>query len=241
MTDIASPTVNHRIPSHALIPFIVLTFAITWGLVGLYIVAPERASAILGDISGTHPVFIIATWGPAISAFILILALAGTSGFRRYLSRLALWRCSPGWLAFLVLGIPLIFAAGALVKGNLFTNPIPPDGFGALLPVMAFMMILGPIEEFGWRGLAQPILQRHVAPVVAGLLDRGNLGHLAPASLLPQRNRSKRMELHTLLLRQHRPGSHRDTPMERVTRQHPSADAVPLSTHQPALAGCTAL
>ena len=170
MTDIAGPSVNHRIPSHALIPFIALTFAITWGLVGYYIVAPERASAMFGDISGTHPVFIIATWGPAISAFILILALAGTGGFRRYLSRLTLWRCSPGWVAFLVLGIPLIFAAGALAKGNLFTHPIPPEGFGALLPVMAFMMILGPIEEFGWRGLAQPILQRHVAPVVAGLL-----------------------------------------------------------------------
>jgi hypothetical protein len=35
---------------------------------------------------------------------------------------------------------------------------------------MLFMMLfLGPIEEFGWRGVAQPILQRHVAPIWAGV------------------------------------------------------------------------
>jgi len=29
---------------------------------------------------------------------------------------------------------------------------------------------LRPIEEFGWRGVAQPILQRHMAPIWAGVL-----------------------------------------------------------------------
>ena len=32
------------------------------------------------------------------------------------------------------------------------------------------MAFLGPIEEFGWRGVAQPILQRHVAPIWAGII-----------------------------------------------------------------------
>ena len=35
---------------------------------------------------------------------------------------------------------------------------------------MFMMLLLGPIEEFGWRGLAQPLLQRHVAPIWAGLI-----------------------------------------------------------------------
>jgi membrane protease YdiL (CAAX protease family) len=36
---------------------------------------------------------------------------------------------------------------------------------------LTFMMLfLGPIEEFGWRGVAQPILQRHVAPLWAGMI-----------------------------------------------------------------------
>lgn len=170
MTDAPTSPDRVKIPSLALIPFVILTFAITWGLVGFYIFSPDQAAALLGELSGTHPAFFLAVWGPAISAFILILLIGGAGGFRRYLSRLLLWRCSPAWAAFLIIGVPLIFAAGALVKGNLLTNPIPPEGIGALLVGMGFMMILGPIEEFGWRGLAQPILQRHVAPLFAGLL-----------------------------------------------------------------------
>jgi uncharacterized protein len=29
---------------------------------------------------------------------------------------------------------------------------------------------LGPVEEFGWRGVMQPLLQRHMAPIWAGLI-----------------------------------------------------------------------
>ena len=35
---------------------------------------------------------------------------------------------------------------------------------------MAFMLILGPVEEFGWRGLALPLMQRRLAPIWAGLI-----------------------------------------------------------------------
>lgn len=170
MADILALSRPARVPSSTFFVFVALTFAITWGLVGFYIAKPEQAAALLGELSGSHPVFIAATWGPAIAAFILTLWISGFSGFRRYLTRLFLWRCPPAWVAFVIIGVPLTFAAGALVKGNLWTNPIPSGGIGALLVVMAFMMILGPVEEFGWRGLAQPILQRHVAPLFAGLL-----------------------------------------------------------------------
>jgi hypothetical protein len=32
------------------------------------------------------------------------------------------------------------------------------------------MLVLGPIEEFGWRGLALPLLQQRYAPIWAGLI-----------------------------------------------------------------------
>lgn len=159
-----------RIPSKALFAFVGLTFAITWSLIGVYIVWPDRAAALLGEISGAHPVFFLATWGPAISAFVLVAAYAGRAGLRAFLSRLLLWRCPPGWVGLVLLGIPLVFLAGSLLKGGPLLAPLPPEGVGGVVAVLVLMLFLGPVEEFGWRGLAQPILQRHVAPIWAGAL-----------------------------------------------------------------------
>ena len=158
------------VPSAAIVPFVLITFAVTWGVVGFYVIRPEDAVAWFGEISGRHPAFYLATWGPAIAAFFVVLKSGGVSGFRAFLSRLLLWRSSIGWAAFLLVGVPMTFAAGSLVKGNLLSDPFPFDSVTAALSGMVFMLFLGPIEEFGWRGVAQPILQRHMAPIWAGLL-----------------------------------------------------------------------
>ena len=39
-----------------------------------------------------------------------------------------------------------------------------------MVAILVMMLFLGPVEEFGWRGVAQPLLQRHMAPVWAGML-----------------------------------------------------------------------
>ncbi len=157
------------LPSTAILPFVLVTFAITWGLTGIYILAPDRAAGWFGPISGRHPFFVIATWAPAIAALALVLVHAGPTGLRAFAGRLTLWRCPPAWAAFLLFGVPLTFAAGALVKGTLMA-PLPGDGVTTLLGLMLLMLFLGPVEELGWRGVAQPILQRHMPPVLAGLL-----------------------------------------------------------------------
>ncbi len=169
MTEISYSRSQWKMPSIAILPFVLITFAITWGLIGIYIFYPDQSVEWFGEISSTHPFFILATWGPAFAAFIVTLIYGGFSGIRSFLSRLALWRCSLGWAAFLLIGIPLTFAAGALVKGTLM-DPLPFDNLSPLLGLMVFRLFLGPVEEFGWRGVAQPILQRHMAPIWAGLL-----------------------------------------------------------------------
>lgn len=108
--------------------------------------------------------------GADFAAFAVVLTFGGIQGARAFLSRLGLWRCPAAWASFLLLGIPLVFAAGAAVKGTLFTVPLPFDTLGAALSAMVFMLFLGPVEEFGWRGVALPILQRHMAPLWAGLI-----------------------------------------------------------------------
>ena len=158
------------IPSSALATFLGITFAITWATIGLWLLAPETAAATLGEISGSHPAFFLATWSPAIAAFVVVFLHSGLPGLRAFLSRMLLWRVSPGWLAFILVVLPLVFIAGSLIKGGPVLAPPPPEGTGAMVAVLFMMLLLGPIEEFGWRGVMQPLLQRHMAPIWAGLI-----------------------------------------------------------------------
>ncbi len=40
-----------KIPFSALLAYVGITFLITWGLIGVYIVAPDMAAATFGEIS----------------------------------------------------------------------------------------------------------------------------------------------------------------------------------------------
>ena len=168
--NFATGSLQRKVTSTSLLYFLIGTFAITWGVIGSYILFPEIAVSLFGAISGGHPLYFIATWGPAIAALTLVIATAGVPGLRRFLSRLLIWRCAPVWWFFILVGIPLVFMAGSLIKGGSLFAPLPPDGAGPMLTLMAMMLFLGPVEELGWRGVAQPILQRHMAPIWAGAL-----------------------------------------------------------------------
>ena len=170
MADITAPTRAFSVPSYALIGFFLLTFAITWGVIGMYIVAPGWASSTFGEISGSHPFFFLATWAPAFSAFVLVLTFGGVAGLKAFLSRLFVWRLSSLWVTFILIGIPVVFLIGSSLKSGPLLAPIPPEGVGAMIGISFMMLFLGPIEEFGWRGVAQPILQRHMAPIWGGMI-----------------------------------------------------------------------
>lgn len=76
------------IPGSALGLFLSATFLITWGVVGSYLVAPDLAARLFGDISGSHPLFFLATWSPAIAAFAVVYLHSGLPGLRAFLARL---------------------------------------------------------------------------------------------------------------------------------------------------------
>jgi membrane protease YdiL (CAAX protease family) len=168
----ASTTESGRqsVPFAALLPFLLISFGIAWGLLGVYLFFPEQATARFGELGASHPGFILAVWSPAVAAFAIVTYCAGLRGLRSFLSRLLLWRCPPAWYAYLFIGFPLIYFAGAAVKGNLPDTSVPFDGVAPMLAAMGFMLILGPMEEFGWRGLALPLLQRRLAPLWAALV-----------------------------------------------------------------------
>lgn len=170
MISESSTTDKIQIPFKALMPFFLVTFGLAWGIVALFILLPDRMTVLFGELTGQHPLFFLAVYAPAIAAFVIVTHYGGTLGLQKYLSRLLLWHCSKAWYAFLIFGIPLLFIGGSALKGNLFTEPFPFSSFQSLAYAMLLMAIKGPIEEFGWRGLALPLLQRKFTPFWAGLI-----------------------------------------------------------------------
>lgn len=170
MTTYTPKADGAQVPFYALVPFLLVAFGLAWGILALFIFLPDQMTELFGELTGQHPLFFLAVYAPAIAAFIGVAYYGGVGGLQRYLTRLLLWRCSWAWYAFLVIGIPLLFFSGAAMKRDLFTEPFPFSSFQALATAMLFMAIKGPVEEFGWRGLALPLLQRKFAPFWAGLI-----------------------------------------------------------------------
>ncbi len=154
----------------SLLAFFAIAFGLAWGLILLLVLAPDRVTATFGPVSAHNPLFILAVYAPALAALALVARHAGLPGLRRFLSRLLLWRCPAPYWALLLLGIPAVYLAGALIKGTAATDLLPDASPGEILAALAFMAVLGPVEEIGWRGYALPILQRHMAPLWAGLV-----------------------------------------------------------------------
>ena len=88
----------------------------------------------IGDTSPEqHGIIYLTVYAPAIAAPTIVVCRTGQSGLRRYLSRLLLWRASAAWYAFLLVGVPLFFYAGAVWKGLSGAELIPVSSLGAYL------------------------------------------------------------------------------------------------------------
>ncbi len=165
-----SSTTRAPITVGSLLPFLGIAFGLAWGILALYILLPDLMTGVFGRLTGQHPLFYLAVYAPAIAAIVIVVSKGGVAGLRRFFGRLGLWRCPPAWYAFLIVGVPLFFYGGAIIKGNLFTDPFPFSSVPALLLALFLSAIKGPVEEIGWRGFALPLLQRKLAPAWAGLV-----------------------------------------------------------------------
>ena len=150
-------------------PFLAITFGLTWGLAALLFLFYEQIVAIFGEVGPTNPLFILAVYSPGIAGVLLVWRHYGLHGLGSFFRRLTLWRAPTLWWFFLIVGIPAIVYTGAAVKGTI-DDPFPFSPWYQVLPALAMALFLGPIEEFGWRGLALPLLQRRFNPFWAGLI-----------------------------------------------------------------------
>jgi membrane protease YdiL (CAAX protease family) len=150
-------------------PFLAITFGLTWGLAALLFLFYDQIVAIFGEVSPANPLFILAVYSPGIAGVFLVWRHYGVHGLGRFFRRLTLWRASTLWWLFLIVGIPAVVFTGAAIKGTI-DDPFPFSPWYQVLPALALALFLGPIEEFGWRGLALPLLQRKFNPFWAGLI-----------------------------------------------------------------------
>ena len=152
-----------------LTPFFVITFGLTWGLAALLLFFYDQIVDIFGEVSPSNPLFILAVYAPGFAGIGLVLWHYGWKGLVSFLRRLTLWRAPLAWWVFLIAGIPVIVYAAAALNGTL-GDPSPFAPWYLVFPALAQALFLGPIEEFGWRGVALPLMQRKYSPFWAGLL-----------------------------------------------------------------------
>jgi len=150
--------------------FLGITFGLAWSILAAYLFLNPRATRWFGALSGSHPLFYLAVYAPAIAALILTARHAGWSGVRGLLSRFCILRAPRGWILFVLAGIPVPFFIGAVLLDHPGPGQGPSASAGQLFVAALLMLIKGPVEEIGWRGFALPLLQRRMRPLWAALV-----------------------------------------------------------------------
>lgn len=153
-----------------LLSFLALTFGLSWGPMSLFMLFADQFTLLFGEMSSSNPLFLLAVYAPGLSGIFLIWYHYGLKGLGSFFRRLVFWRAPIQWWLFLLLGIPAIVYAAAAIKGTI-TEPFRFAPWYMMFPALVQSLLLGPMgEEFGWRGLALPLLQRRFSPFWASLI-----------------------------------------------------------------------
>ena len=152
-----------RIARYPVLAFVAIAYALSWTAWAVGYGLFDGRGAI-----GTA-CFLLGGLGPFVAALVVSWLTGTADGFR---TRLLRWRVAPRWYA-IALGGPVAFALGVVVlDGVLRGGRVDLDAIHpiATLPVfVATGVLVGGLEEPGWRGFAQARLQRRHGALVATL------------------------------------------------------------------------
>lgn len=146
----------------ALLPFFLLTFAVTW--------ACFFGSPALGGLGG--PLFLLGVFAPSLVALALTAHAEGREGVGALLGRILRWEVGVRWYVFALGYMAAVKLAAALVH-RAVTGAWPRFGETPLY-IMAMAILVSTWvqagEEIGWRGYALPRLAERLGLAPASLL-----------------------------------------------------------------------
>jgi CAAX protease family protein len=140
----------------------------------------------LGKLSPSSPLFALCIAGftfvgytPTLSALLAAGVFPRGGGARSVLRQVRTWRVGISWYAIAVFGPALLFLLDEAV--NLVLGGSPPQhwivlpSLSGFFPGSLFFTVMGVLagtigEEFGWRGFAQPRLQKRYGALKASIL-----------------------------------------------------------------------
>jgi membrane protease YdiL (CAAX protease family) len=166
-----SKSLQQWMRQHPLFSFFLMAYAFTWIILIPYVLAewsllPKATFYIL--------FFILHTFGPTLSAYIMFRITEGKQGWLNLRSRIKQVRAGWQWYVFILLGIPALILIGILVlPGALVSFQGLPQFFLVKYPFLFVLVFFGggPLgEEIGWRGFALPRMQSRYGPLKATLL-----------------------------------------------------------------------
>jgi membrane protease YdiL (CAAX protease family) len=154
---------------YPLLWFFILTFSITWGLAVIYFVANAIFDEPFGKMSVTHPVFIVAAWGPNIAALIMVAVTGGGPAVIELLKRFIPIRTNVLWYILALALFPLAGIMINLLSGDpVRLTEMPP---GEIISLSLAIVVSGPLgEELGWRGFALSRMLNKLSALVAAII-----------------------------------------------------------------------
>jgi len=156
---------------HPLFSYFFMAYAFTWIILIPYVLSEW---GILPKTSFYNIFYILHTFGPAVSAYIMIRITEGKEGWLGVRNRIKQVRAGWQWYVFILLGIPALILLGILVlPGAAASFQGLPQYFLVRYPFLFILIFFGggPLgEEIGWRGFALPRMQSSYGPLKATLL-----------------------------------------------------------------------
>ena len=150
------------VDQYQLAVFVALTFAWSWGAFAL-VIRP------LG-LAATRHAQVVFAWGPLVGAAV-VTAASGDS-IREWAAQVDPRDIPPRWYLIALL-TPLLLTDGSRVLAWAAGAPVTAAEVTALEFLSQFTVTLvfaGALEEFGWRGFAQPRVQERWSALTAALL-----------------------------------------------------------------------